>query len=313
VKIHIAQKGDTMWKIAEEYGVDFQELLRANSQLKNPDRISPGVKIKLPAKQVPLKSREDARPAEEVEEKTQDLPSAKAAESALKDTAAVPTVQTVSSAEKVTSASPVPPARWPRWPGEHYPVVQPGNTYQNYAPMSVSPYDHVMLPAYPQGQVPMIPPIPYPQIMPQYMLPAVQMYQDPSMYYGSQGYYGGPMNQPALAPYQMPANDPETALSTQYPSAMTGSAGARESHYFHNEAMARIHPYGQVQDTSYYHHHEPASRSHCGCSSSGMSQPAVPSYMKGSAFPPYYGMPPAPAPDVSPNWSHSYDESSSSY
>ncbi|MFM1652383.1 SafA/ExsA family spore coat assembly protein [Brevibacillus sp. B_LB10_24] len=312
MKIHIAQKGDTMWKIANEYGVDFQELLRTNSQLKNPDRISPGVKIKLPAKQVPLKSREDAR-LEEAEEKMQELPSATA--SVREDTAVEPTVQTVSSTEKVTSASPVPPAgwpRWPQWPQEQYPAAQPANPYQNYAPMSASPYDHVMPPAYPQGQVPMFPTLPYPQIMPQYMQPAVQMYQDSSMYYGSQGYYGGPMNQPALAPYQMPGHDQGMAMSPQYPSAMTGSAGAPESHYFHNDAMARIHPYGHIQDTSYYHH-EPPSRSQCGCSSGGMSQPAVPSYMKGSAFPPYYGMPPAPTPDVSPNWSYHYDESSSSY
>ncbi|MGO0060252.1 SafA/ExsA family spore coat assembly protein [Brevibacillus fluminis] len=55
MKIHIVQKGDTMWKIARRYGVDFKELLRANSQLKNPDLIYPGMKIKVPSGRVPAR------------------------------------------------------------------------------------------------------------------------------------------------------------------------------------------------------------------------------------------------------------------
>jgi morphogenetic protein associated with SpoVID len=48
VKIHIVQKGDTLWKIAKKYGVDFEELKKMNSQLSNPDMIMPGMKIKVP-------------------------------------------------------------------------------------------------------------------------------------------------------------------------------------------------------------------------------------------------------------------------
>jgi morphogenetic protein associated with SpoVID len=48
VKIHIVQKGDTLWKIAQKYGVDFEQLKKMNSQLSNPDMIMPGMKIKIP-------------------------------------------------------------------------------------------------------------------------------------------------------------------------------------------------------------------------------------------------------------------------
>src|SRR3954451_14386316 len=48
VKIHIVQKGGTLWKIAKKYGVNFEELKKMNSQLSNPDMIMPGMKIKVP-------------------------------------------------------------------------------------------------------------------------------------------------------------------------------------------------------------------------------------------------------------------------
>ncbi|MFB6468007.1 SafA/ExsA family spore coat assembly protein [Cytobacillus sp. Hz8] len=48
MKIHIVQKGDTLWNIAKKYGVNFEELKQMNSQLSNPDMIMPGMKIKVP-------------------------------------------------------------------------------------------------------------------------------------------------------------------------------------------------------------------------------------------------------------------------
>ncbi|WP_317633804.1 SafA/ExsA family spore coat assembly protein [Perspicuibacillus lycopersici] len=49
MKIHIVQKGDTLWKIAQKYGVDFEQLKSMNTQLSNPDMIMPGMKIKVPS------------------------------------------------------------------------------------------------------------------------------------------------------------------------------------------------------------------------------------------------------------------------
>ncbi len=49
-----------MWKIAKKYGVDFQALLRANTQLKNPDKIMPGMKIKVPTNQSSVRPQTQA-------------------------------------------------------------------------------------------------------------------------------------------------------------------------------------------------------------------------------------------------------------
>ncbi|MGE6629088.1 SafA/ExsA family spore coat assembly protein [Bacillus sp. NPDC077027] len=56
MKIHIVQKGDSLWKISKKYGVDFNELKKLNSQLSNPDLIMPGMKIKIPSGGVPVKT-----------------------------------------------------------------------------------------------------------------------------------------------------------------------------------------------------------------------------------------------------------------
>lgn len=48
MQVHTVQKGDTLWKIAKMYGVDFEELKAANLQLTNPDLIMPGMKILIP-------------------------------------------------------------------------------------------------------------------------------------------------------------------------------------------------------------------------------------------------------------------------
>lgn len=49
LKIHIVQKGDTLWEISKKYGVDFEELKQLNSQFSSPDMIMPGMKVKIPS------------------------------------------------------------------------------------------------------------------------------------------------------------------------------------------------------------------------------------------------------------------------
>lgn len=63
VKIHIVQKGDTLWKLAQKYGVNFEELKAANGHLSNPDLIMPGMKIKIPSGSV--KAKKEAMIAKE--------------------------------------------------------------------------------------------------------------------------------------------------------------------------------------------------------------------------------------------------------
>lgn len=48
MKIHIVQKGESLWSIAEKYDVDFQQLVDLNTQLASPEMIMPGMKIRIP-------------------------------------------------------------------------------------------------------------------------------------------------------------------------------------------------------------------------------------------------------------------------
>ena len=41
-------RGDCLWKIARAHGVSLSSLIAANPQIKNPDLIYPGQKIRIP-------------------------------------------------------------------------------------------------------------------------------------------------------------------------------------------------------------------------------------------------------------------------
>ncbi|WP_409301915.1 SafA/ExsA family spore coat assembly protein [Peribacillus sp. SCS-155] len=97
MKIHIVQKGDTLWKLSKKYGVSFEELKQLNSQLSNPDMIMPGMKIKIPGqsggvkkemgnpnpgtatnvKEAPIMQAEYVQPAENVQPAQFGQPAAK--------------------------------------------------------------------------------------------------------------------------------------------------------------------------------------------------------------------------------------------
>ena len=47
-QVHTVRKGDTLWAVAGQYGVELAALLRANPQIKNPNRIYPGEAVKVP-------------------------------------------------------------------------------------------------------------------------------------------------------------------------------------------------------------------------------------------------------------------------
>ncbi|QDI92815.1 SafA/ExsA family spore coat assembly protein [Salicibibacter halophilus] len=63
MKIHIVQKGDTLWNLAQKYDVDFEKVKGANTQLANPEMIMPGMKIKIPGKTVPAKKESEKKEA----------------------------------------------------------------------------------------------------------------------------------------------------------------------------------------------------------------------------------------------------------
>lgn len=49
MKIHIVKKGDTLYELSQKYNVPLQKLIEANPQIANPDQLSIGEKIKIPA------------------------------------------------------------------------------------------------------------------------------------------------------------------------------------------------------------------------------------------------------------------------
>lgn len=45
---YVIKNGDTMWQIAKKHGVSLEELIRANPLVKDPNRIAPGDRIRIP-------------------------------------------------------------------------------------------------------------------------------------------------------------------------------------------------------------------------------------------------------------------------
>ncbi|MFD3260688.1 LysM peptidoglycan-binding domain-containing protein [Paenibacillus lentus] len=54
MKIHIVKKGDTLFDLSKKYNVPLQKLIEANPQISNPDELSVGMKVKIPATAVPV-------------------------------------------------------------------------------------------------------------------------------------------------------------------------------------------------------------------------------------------------------------------
>gem|GEM_PF-6913154 len=55
MKIHIVKKGDTLYTIATKYEVPLQKLIDANPNLKDPNKLEVGMKIKIPVEAKPVK------------------------------------------------------------------------------------------------------------------------------------------------------------------------------------------------------------------------------------------------------------------
>ncbi|MEF3328120.1 SafA/ExsA family spore coat assembly protein [Oceanobacillus oncorhynchi] len=74
MKIHIVQLGDTLWKLAEKYNASFEELKKVNSHLADPEKLMPGMKIKIPgskkAVQKSTSKKEETAPLSKEEKKS---------------------------------------------------------------------------------------------------------------------------------------------------------------------------------------------------------------------------------------------------
>ncbi|MCT8139527.1 SafA/ExsA family spore coat assembly protein [Anaerobacillus sp. CMMVII] len=77
MKIHIVQQGDTLWKLAKKYDVDFEQLKAVNNHLSNPDVIMPGMKIKIPTGGVPVKKQAVKKEEQVKAQQPKELPKVK--------------------------------------------------------------------------------------------------------------------------------------------------------------------------------------------------------------------------------------------
>jgi uncharacterized YkwD family protein/spore coat assembly protein SafA len=55
---HTVVRGDTMWKIADKYEVGTREIITANPEVKNPDLIYPGQRLRVPETEASVSSFE---------------------------------------------------------------------------------------------------------------------------------------------------------------------------------------------------------------------------------------------------------------
>lgn len=77
MKIYIVKKGDTLYQIAQKYGVEIEDILSVNPLIYDPDELKVGLKVKIPKKPthvVPCNEQDDAS---EPPFKQYDIPSEK--------------------------------------------------------------------------------------------------------------------------------------------------------------------------------------------------------------------------------------------
>lgn len=147
MRIHIVQKGDTLWKIAKQYAIGFDELKRLNAHLANPDYIVPGMEIYLPAMQ---------KEKEAVKEKPVQQPAATSQEQA--ESVQQPTWQGDVYFQPQMPMQPMPvPMQMPHWQHTHV-HVEPTIEQTMMMPQMI-----------PQQQMPQMQPMQMPQMMPQMM------------------------------------------------------------------------------------------------------------------------------------------------
>ncbi|WP_283811894.1 SafA/ExsA family spore coat assembly protein [Paenalkalicoccus suaedae] len=185
MKIHIVQTGDTLWKLAKKYHVDFEALKAANHHLSNPDLIYPGMKLYIPqgkegkkefVKETLLKpAKEVQMPQAKKEAPKKEAPITQAKKEAPKKVApqapqpkkkASVQIQAEASWKKEQQVAPPPlPTTMPLPPMPEMPIMEE-------APKKEAPKKPVSKPAYekpkpkpqPQPQ-PQPPATPYPQFV----------------------------------------------------------------------------------------------------------------------------------------------------
>ena len=149
MRVHIVQKGDTLWKIAKQYAVGFEELKRLNAHLANPDYIVPGMEIYLP--EMVVKKEKEVVQQQVVKEHIKEQ--VKEHVKPIKEVAPAP--------KPIPAPMPVPVPQKPLWQGDIYFQPPP-------QPMSL-PFQQTHVHFQPTIEQTMSMPIPQPVVMPQMM------------------------------------------------------------------------------------------------------------------------------------------------
>lgn len=107
MRIHIVQKGETLWRIAKHYGIGLDELKRLNAHLANPDYIVPGMEIVLP-ESVNAPENPGTKVGMTKEQQTAPITS-KAVETAPKEIMTKEQPKPIKEIPKVVETAPMPP------------------------------------------------------------------------------------------------------------------------------------------------------------------------------------------------------------
>lgn len=160
MKIHIVQQGDTLWKLAKKYDVDFEQLKAVNNHLSNPDVIMPGMKIKIPTGGVPVKKQGIKKEEPIKAAQPKEVP--------------VPKKEAIVPPPKEEVKIPPPPAPPIQQPIEVQPIQPPITQQQYLHHMNMNFNVYKPMPMQPPPQAPVQMPAPPPKMPEMKELPKVE-------------------------------------------------------------------------------------------------------------------------------------------
>lgn len=126
------QKGDTLWELAKEYNVDYEEIKQLNTQLSGPDMIMPGMKVKVPSTEKQVKEKGSTNKKEV--QKSKD-------EVAYKDISAkpLPTIKEDDHGKPVEVKAEMPMQHMPMKPVMEMPAMNKDMPKESSKPMNTAP------------------------------------------------------------------------------------------------------------------------------------------------------------------------------
>ncbi|TSI03237.1 LysM peptidoglycan-binding domain-containing protein [Lysinibacillus sp. BW-2-10] len=255
MRIHIVQKGETLWRIAKQYGIGLDELKALNAHLANPDYIVPGMEIILPDTAMPTKSTmtKEQLTAPMSSKEMQTMPKEKLTEE-MPMPMPMPTKEQMTAPikEEMTAPMPMPIKEEMTKPIKEemtapMPMPQPMPQFDMTPQfhLDFAPQMHFQQPQPQMQPQPMPMPMPQPQPifieMPQIQMPQPQVQVQPVMEKEKEVEYV-PVPQPQIVyvPYMQPVYHPMPCECF-------------EPHHYHHQSPCGCH--------EQHHHHQ----SPCGC------------------------------------------------